>query len=82
MRVIAARSDGQSAIAHSCLTDSPVRGFEDQAELALQRPVRADDPSMVGHHHLPAAHGKYLYWNLSTWNDYQVSLIRTDMTKV
>jgi hypothetical protein len=25
---------------------------------------------------------KYLYWNLSTWNDYQVRLMRTDLTKV
>ncbi|WP_264010097.1 DUF4185 domain-containing protein [Mycolicibacterium doricum] len=25
---------------------------------------------------------KYLYWNLSTWGDYQVKLMRTDLTKV
>lgn len=25
---------------------------------------------------------KYLYWNLSTWDDYQVKLMRTDLTKV
>jgi hypothetical protein len=31
---------------------------------------------------LPAADGKYLYWNLSTWGDYQVRLMRTDLTKV
>jgi hypothetical protein len=31
---------------------------------------------------LPQAEGKYLYWNLSTWGDYQVRLMRTDLTKV
>jgi hypothetical protein len=31
---------------------------------------------------LPQADGKYLYWNLSTWGDYQVRLMRTDLTKV
>lgn len=31
---------------------------------------------------LPAAEQHYLYWNLSTWNDYQVRLMRTDLTKV
>jgi hypothetical protein len=31
---------------------------------------------------LPAADGQYLYWNLSTWGDYQVRLMRTDLTKV
>jgi D-arabinan endo alpha-(1,5)-arabinofuranosidase len=25
---------------------------------------------------------QYLYWNLSTWNDYEVRLMRTDLTKV
>ncbi|BBY18131.1 DUF4185 domain-containing protein [Mycolicibacterium litorale] len=25
---------------------------------------------------------QYLYWNLSTWDDYQVKLMRTDLTKV
>lgn len=25
---------------------------------------------------------KYLYWNLSTWDDYQVKLMRTDLSKV
>ena len=25
---------------------------------------------------------QYLYWNLSTWNDYQVTLMRTDLSKV
>jgi Domain of unknown function (DUF4185) len=26
--------------------------------------------------------GQYLYWNLSTWGNYQVRLMRTDLTKV
>jgi Domain of unknown function (DUF4185) len=29
-----------------------------------------------------AADRKYLYWNLSTWNDYQVKTMRTDLSKV
>ncbi|ORB12079.1 DUF4185 domain-containing protein [Mycolicibacterium monacense] len=29
-----------------------------------------------------AADQQYLYWNLSTWDDYQVKLMRTDLTKV
>lgn len=28
------------------------------------------------------AEQQYLYWNLSAWNDYQVRLMRTDLTKV
>lgn len=35
-----------------------------------------------GTSNLPAAEQQYLYWNLSTWNDYQVRLMRTDLTKV
>ncbi|WP_197377172.1 DUF4185 domain-containing protein [Mycolicibacterium baixiangningiae] len=31
---------------------------------------------------LTAEEQKYLYWNLSTWDDYQVKLMRTDLTKV
>jgi hypothetical protein len=31
---------------------------------------------------LPQSDSYYLYWNLSTWNDYQVRLMRTDLTKV
>jgi hypothetical protein len=31
---------------------------------------------------LSAEDQKYLYWNLSTWDDYQVKLMRTDLTKV
>jgi hypothetical protein len=31
---------------------------------------------------VPESDGKYLYWNLSTWNDYQVRLMRTDLTKL
>jgi hypothetical protein len=31
---------------------------------------------------LSTAEQQYLYWNLSTWNDYQVRLMRTDLTKV
>ena len=31
---------------------------------------------------LPATDAKYLYWNLSTWNNYEVRLMRTDLTKV
>ena len=25
---------------------------------------------------------QYLYWNLSTWDDYQVKSMRTDLSKV
>ncbi|MCT7658753.1 DUF4185 domain-containing protein [Mycobacterium deserti] len=35
-----------------------------------------------GSDNVPTAEQKYLYWNLSTWNDYQVRLMRTDLTKV
>ncbi|OBF36205.1 hypothetical protein A5724_13440 [Mycobacterium sp. ACS1612] len=31
---------------------------------------------------LPQSESQYLYWNLSTWGDYQVRLMRTDLTKV
>jgi len=31
---------------------------------------------------VPDADRKYLYWNMSTWNDYEVRLMRTDLTKV
>jgi len=31
---------------------------------------------------LPAGEQQYLYWNLSTWGNYQVRLMRTDLTKV
>lgn len=29
-----------------------------------------------------SADRQYLYWNLSTWDDYQVKLMRTHLTKV
>ncbi|MGE2717916.1 DUF4185 domain-containing protein [Mycolicibacterium litorale] len=32
--------------------------------------------------HLSPEEQQYLYWNLSTWDDYQVKLMRTDLTKV
>jgi len=35
-----------------------------------------------GTDNLPASEQEYLYWNLSTWGDYQVRLMRTDLTKV
>lgn len=35
-----------------------------------------------GTDYLSEAEQQYLYWNLSTWNDYQVRLMRTDLTKV
>ncbi|MFG1930900.1 DUF4185 domain-containing protein [Mycobacterium sp. NPDC048908] len=31
---------------------------------------------------LPQSEAQYLYWNLSTWGDYEVRLMRTDLTKV
>ena len=31
---------------------------------------------------VPDAEKQYLYWNLSTWGDYQVQLMRTDLSKV
>lgn len=31
---------------------------------------------------LPESERHYLYWNLSTYNDYQVRLMRTDLTKI
>lgn len=31
---------------------------------------------------LSSADQKYLYWNMSTWNDYQVKTYRTDLSKV
>jgi hypothetical protein len=31
---------------------------------------------------LSAAEQQYLYWNLSTWDQYQVRLMRTDLSKV
>ncbi|MGV0790627.1 DUF4185 domain-containing protein [Mycolicibacterium sp. XJ1819] len=31
---------------------------------------------------LPEAEQQYLFWNLSTWGNYQVRLMRTDLTKV
>jgi hypothetical protein len=31
---------------------------------------------------LPAGDQQYLYWNLSTWDDYQVKTMRTDLSKV
>jgi hypothetical protein len=35
-----------------------------------------------GSENVSAAEQQYLYWNLSTWGDYQVRLMRTDLTKV
>ena len=31
---------------------------------------------------VPDVGQQYLYWNLSTWNDYEVTLMRTDLSKV
>jgi hypothetical protein len=31
---------------------------------------------------VPDAEKQYLYWNLSTWGDYEVTLMRTDLSKV
>ena len=31
---------------------------------------------------LPVTEQQYLYWNLSTWDAYQVRLMRTDLAKV
>jgi hypothetical protein len=31
---------------------------------------------------VPDAEKQYLYWNLSTWDDYQVKSMRTDLSKV
>ena len=46
------------------------------------RAVCADDPSVVVTTNVTASDRQYLYWNLSTWNDYQVTLMRTDLSKV
>ena len=35
-----------------------------------------------GTENVPEAERQYLYWNLSTYNDYQVRLMRTDLTKI
>jgi hypothetical protein len=35
-----------------------------------------------GTSNLPPSESQYLYWNLSTWNDYEVRLMRTDLTLV
>jgi hypothetical protein len=35
-----------------------------------------------GTENLPESEEHYLYWNLSTYNDYQVRLMRTDLTKI
>ena len=35
-----------------------------------------------GTDNLSAAEQQYLFWNLSTWGDYQVQLMRTDLSKV
>ena len=35
-----------------------------------------------GTENLPVSEQHYLYWNLSTYNDYQVRLMRTDLTKI
>jgi hypothetical protein len=35
-----------------------------------------------GTENLPESEDHYLYWNLSTYNDYQVRLMRTDLTKI
>ena len=35
-----------------------------------------------GTENLPESEQHYLYWNLSTYNDYQVRLMRTDLTKI
>ncbi|MGZ8714702.1 MAG: DUF4185 domain-containing protein, partial [Mycobacterium sp.] len=35
-----------------------------------------------GTENLPESERHYLYWNLSTYNDYQVRLMRTDLTKI
>ncbi len=34
-----------------------------------------------GTNNVAEADKKYLYWNLSTWDDYEVRLMRTDLTK-
>ena len=31
---------------------------------------------------VPENERQYLYWNLSTWDDYQVKTMRTDLGKV
>jgi hypothetical protein len=31
---------------------------------------------------VPDADQKYLFWNLSTWDNYEVRLMRTDLTMV
>ena len=31
---------------------------------------------------VPESDRQYLYWNLSTWGDYQVTTMRTDLSKV
>ena len=35
-----------------------------------------------GTSNVAAAEQQYLYWNLSTYNDYQVRFMRTDLTKI
>jgi Domain of unknown function (DUF4185) len=31
---------------------------------------------------VPESDRQYLYWNLSTWDNYEVTLMRTDLSKV
>jgi hypothetical protein len=31
---------------------------------------------------VPDSDRQYLYWNLSTWDNYEVRLMRTDLTKL
>jgi hypothetical protein len=66
--------------------DSPVGNWSAPTVLVTSQKVPSLYAPFIhpwsGTDNLPASEQQYLYWNLSTYNDYQVRLMRTDLTKI
>ena len=68
------------------VADSPTGPWSTQIPLVTSQKVPSLYAPFIhpwsGTDNLPESDQHYLYWNLSTYNDYQVRLMRTDLDKI
>ena len=68
------------------VADSPTGPWSTQIPLVTSQKVPSLYAPFIhpwsGTDNLPESEQHYLYWNLSTYNDYQVRLMRTDLDKI
>jgi hypothetical protein len=68
------------------VADSPTGPWSTQIPLVTSQKVPSLYAPFIhpwsGTENVPESEQHYLYWNLSTYNDYQVRFMRTDLTKI